>query len=135
MGPDRRPRAHGRDRQHASARSRRRSGEAGQPRTAGRHTRALSQGSAGAALVFALIAQAALLAQGFDRRGPWKRTLTAVVVVIGVQALTLAAASLATRWLAVVPLLYLLTLLPALGALLLLLGVPPGRRSAVPEPA
>ncbi|HEX6143000.1 MAG TPA: LPS export ABC transporter permease LptF [Geminicoccaceae bacterium] len=72
------------------------------------------------ALVFALIGLAALLARGFDRRGQWKRTVGAVVAVVVVQALSMAAGGLAETSLRFVPLMYLVPLVPALGALLMI---------------
>jgi lipopolysaccharide export system permease protein len=79
------------------------------------------------ALVFTLIALAALLSGRIDRRGPWRRTLFAVVVTTIVQALTMAAGSLASRSLAMLPLLYLVSLAPAVIALAVLLGLRPWR--------
>jgi len=89
------------------------------------------------ALVFALIGLAALLAQGFDRRGQWKRTVGAVVAVVVVQALSMAAGGLAETSLRFVPLMYLVPLVPALGALLMIRSGPwLGLRAATrPAPA
>lgn len=72
------------------------------------------------ALVFALIGLAALLAEGFNRRGQWKRTVSAVVIVTLVQALSMAASSFAEDSLRLVPLLYVVPLLPAGVALIMI---------------
>lgn len=87
-------------------------------------------------LVFALIGVAALLSQRFDRRGPWRRSMIAVVIAILLQALNMAAGNLAARSLALVPLLYLLAAVPGLVALAVILGWRPGiRPGAVAQPA
>lgn len=86
------------------------------------------------ALIFALVALAALLSHRFDRRGPWKRSLLAVVLAIAVQALSMAAGSMAERSLALVPLIYAVTLLPGLAALAVILGWRPPRPTIMPAP-
>lgn len=87
------------------------------------------------ALVFALIGLAGLLAQGFDRRGQWKRTVGAVVAVVLVQALSMAAGGLAETSLRFVPLMYLVPVVPALGALLMIWSGPWLGLRATPRPA
>ncbi|MDX1541867.1 MAG: LptF/LptG family permease, partial [Geminicoccaceae bacterium] len=88
------------------------------------------------ALVFALIGLAALLAEGFNRRGQWKRTVGAIVAVTTVQALSMAASSLAEDSLGLVPLLYVVPLAPAAVALLMIrAGFWIGTGRARPAPA
>lgn len=82
------------------------------------------------ALVYPLIGLAALLSPGFDRRGPWRRTATAVVIAIVVQALSMASINLAARSLSMIPLMYLATLAPAVICLLILAGWWPRRTTA-----
>jgi len=83
-------------------------------------------------LTYALIALAALLAQPFDRRGPWRRTLAAVALTIGVQAASMASGSLAERFPGTLPVMYLVLLLPAAVALAVLAGWQPLRRAPAP---
>jgi lipopolysaccharide export system permease protein len=80
-------------------------------------------------LVFAMIAVAALLSGGYQREGPWRRTLFAVVAATTVQAAFMAAGSLASRSLAMLPVLYAVSLIPALVALAMLLGLGSRRAS------
>jgi len=75
-------------------------------------------------LVFALVGLAALLSHRFDRQGPRRRTLIAVILVIALQALNMAAANLAARSLSMVPLLYVFAMAPGLAALLVLADRP-----------
>jgi lipopolysaccharide export system permease protein len=84
------------------------------------------------AVVFTLIGLTALLCRGFDRRGPWKRSLAAVFAAIVVQTLSMAAASLSEGSLRYLPLLYVVPVVPALGSLLLIGGMWPRTR---PGPA
>jgi lipopolysaccharide export system permease protein len=88
-------------------------------------------------LVFALIGLAALLAPGFDRRGPWPSLIVATVGVVAVQTLTMAIGSIAERHLALIPLLYVVTLAPIVICLGVIVGWRPHRRVRVlvPEPA
>lgn len=90
------------------------------------------------ALVFALIGLAALLGPRFDRRGPWPAVLLAIIGILAVQLMVMAAGTLAARSLALVPLLYAATLLPALGCATVLFRrrrVQPPATSALPSPA
>lgn len=89
------------------------------------------------AIAFAAIGLAAMLARGFDRRGQWRRTVTAIVAALLVQALAMASGSLAESSLSLLPLLYLAPLLPTIAALLLIrMGWPPlGRRAGREAPA
>ena len=91
------------------------------------------------ALVFAVIGITVLLTRRHSRRGPWRGMLLAVFSVITVQALSTATASLALREAALVPLLYLVPLIPIVVCSALLLGYRPiqtVRRSIVgPKPA
>jgi lipopolysaccharide export system permease protein len=89
------------------------------------------------ALVFALIALAALLARGFDRRGLWPSLLIATVGVILDEALNMGIGSLAEKNLALIPLLYVATIVPALVCLAVIAGYRPRRRTraTVAKPA
>lgn len=64
------------------------------------------------ALVFALIGMTVLLTWRHNRRGPWRRMLTAILSVVTVQALSTASSSLAQRQPILMPLLYLVPLTP-----------------------
>ncbi len=86
------------------------------------------------ATAFALIALGALLSHRFDRRGPWKRTLLAVVLAITVQVLSMAAGRMAERSLAFVPLIYVVAVLPGLVALAIISGWRPRLQTAMPVP-
>jgi lipopolysaccharide export system permease protein len=88
-------------------------------------------------LSFALIGLAALLAPGFDRRGPWPRLLLAIVGVVAVQALVMAISSLTDRHLALIPLLYGVSIAPSMVCLAVIIGYRPRRRlrAAVAAPA
>jgi lipopolysaccharide export system permease protein len=86
-------------------------------------------------LVFALIGLAALLAPGFDRRGPWPSLIVATVGVVVVQALTMAVGSIAERHLALIPLLYVVTIAPGLVCLGVIVGWRPRRRARALAPA
>jgi len=74
------------------------------------------------ALVFAVIGMTVMLTRRHDRRGPWQGILTAVVAVVIVQALSTASSSLALRQPSLVPLLYVVPLLPIMVSAALLLG-------------
>jgi lipopolysaccharide export system permease protein len=86
------------------------------------------------ATVFALVGLAALLSHRFDRRGPWPRSLIAVVIALGLQAASMGAANLAARSLSAVPLIYAVTFIPALIAIAVIGGWTP-RRRATPRAA
>jgi lipopolysaccharide export system permease protein len=81
-------------------------------------------------LSFALIAVAALLAPGCDRRGPWPRILTAIVAVVGLQALTMVLSSLVEQHLALIPLLYVVGIAPSVICLGVIISHRPRRRRA-----
>jgi len=66
-------------------------------------------------LGFTLVALVCLLGSGFDRRGQLPAILTAIGLMIAVQAGALGVANLATSNLALVPLLYLAAALPIAG--------------------
>jgi lipopolysaccharide export system permease protein len=88
------------------------------------------------ALAFALLALAALLGPRFDRQGPGRTILLALIGIVALQLLVIAAGNFAARSLALVPLLYAATLLPALGCAALILRPPLARLpAAVPDPA
>lgn len=74
------------------------------------------------ALVFALVGITILLTRKHDRQGPWRGMLMAVVIVISVQALSSAAASIAERTPVLAPLLYLVPFVPIVVCSVLLLG-------------
>ncbi|MGH1479634.1 MAG: LPS export ABC transporter permease LptF [Geminicoccales bacterium] len=74
------------------------------------------------ALVFAVIGMTVMLTRRHDRRGPWQGILAAVVAVVIVQALSTASSSLALRQPSLVPLLYVVPLLPIMISAALLLG-------------
>ncbi len=91
-----------------------------------------------AATAFALIGITILLTRAFDRRGPGRGILTAVLLAIGIQAASMAAGNLAERNLAFVPMLYVAALGPILICLLRLAGYrlrPRPRRRAPLAPA
>ncbi|OIQ97933.1 putative permease YjgP/YjgQ family protein [mine drainage metagenome] len=83
---------------------------------------------------FALLAAASLLAGWFNRRGQGDRLILAIGLMIGVQALSLVISNLATRHLALIPLLYITPVVVALAALAALTtlrdGTPLWRRFA-----
>ena len=83
------------------------------------------------ALVFPLIGLAALLSRDFDRRGPWQSLLIATGGVIVVQALGMAIGSLAEQHLALIPLLYVATIAPAVVCLAVIIGPRQRRRMRV----
>ena len=85
------------------------------------------------AVVFTLVGLAALLARGFDRRGPGKRTLVAVLGAAALQALSMASTNLAEGSLTYVPLLYLVAFVPALIALAVIAGGWPFHHRPVPR--
>jgi lipopolysaccharide export system permease protein len=86
-------------------------------------------------LSFALIGLAALLAPGFNRRGPWPRVLTAIGGVVAVQALVMALGSLTEQHLALIPLLYVAAIAPSVICLAAIIGVWPRRRTVAAAPA
>lgn len=79
-------------------------------------------------MVLALIGLAALLAPGYDRGGPWRRTGVAVVAAIVVQAASMAVGSLAADSPALIPLVYFTPALVALVAIGVLAGWQPWGR-------
>lgn len=82
-------------------------------------------------IVFTLIGLAALLAPGFDRRGPGKRTLLAVIAAAAAQALIMASTNVAEGSLAFVPLMYVSVIVPGLIALLVIMGAARFQRRVV----
>jgi lipopolysaccharide export system permease protein len=87
------------------------------------------------ALVFALIGLACLLPRDYSRHGPWRTILIAVAGAAAVQAASVAAGTLATRSLALIPLMYAAPLVPATVCIAMLLGDRPRRQRPTPEPA
>ncbi|MGI9499147.1 MAG: LPS export ABC transporter permease LptF [Geminicoccaceae bacterium] len=77
------------------------------------------------AFVFALVGITILLTRKHDRQGPWRGMLLATLIVILVQSLSTAAASIAERTPVLVPLLYLVPFAPILVCSTLLLGNKP----------
>jgi lipopolysaccharide export system permease protein len=71
---------------------------------------------------FALIATACLLSGWFNRRGQGDRLVIAIGLMVAIQALALAVSNLATRNLSLVPLMYLLPLIPSAVGLWVLLA-------------
>jgi lipopolysaccharide export system permease protein len=86
------------------------------------------------ALVFALIGLACLLPRDYSRHGPWRNILIAVIGAALVQAAGVAAGSLASRSLALIPLMYAAPLVPAIVCLAMLRGDRPRRRGQMLEP-
>lgn len=84
-------------------------------------------------LCFALIGLAAILAGEFNRRGMNKRLVTAALAIILVQAAMLSVGNLIAKQPALTALVYLVPLLTAGGALLLLIA-PDQRRHPSPTP-
>lgn len=77
------------------------------------------------ALVFAMIGITILLTRRHDRQGPWRGMFLAVISVIAVQALSTASSSIAERTPVLLPVLYLVPLIPILVCLVLLFGIRP----------
>ena len=73
---------------------------------------------------FALIALATLLGAGFDRRGQTVTILTAIGLMVGLQAGSLGLSNLAASKLAFTPLLYILALAPVVTGVWLLVSPP-----------
>jgi lipopolysaccharide export system permease protein len=89
------------------------------------------------ALVFALIALAALLSGDHNRRGQSRRMLTAIILTVALQSSSVVASGLAARYSALIPLIYANVLLPLVIALWWMLRHPRRRRPAnwAPEAA
>jgi lipopolysaccharide export system permease protein len=77
------------------------------------------------ALVYAIIGITVLLTRRHDRQGPWRGMLFAVIAVIAVQAASTAVASMAMRSPGLVPLFYIIPLVPIAISGLQLLGYRP----------
>jgi len=77
------------------------------------------------AFVFALVGITILLSRKHDRQGPWRGMLLAVLIVILIQAFSSAAASMAERTPLLVPLLYLVPILPIMICCLVLFSKKP----------
>jgi lipopolysaccharide export system permease protein len=76
------------------------------------------------ALVFTLIALAALVPGDYNRRGQGKRVIAAIVAAVAVQSLSVLWSGLAARYPALLPMIYINVLAPAAAALWYLLRVP-----------
>ncbi|MEJ0070491.1 MAG: LptF/LptG family permease [Pseudomonadota bacterium] len=88
------------------------------------------------ALTFVLVALASLLCGEFSRRGQTWRVITAVALVVGIQALGIGLANLSSKFPLLTILIYLNAILPGTCAFYLLVGSPRGqRRAAVAAPA
>ena len=72
-------------------------------------------------ITFALLAAACLLAGQFNRRGQLDRIVVGVISMVGLQAMALGISDLAARDLALVPLIYLGPVVPAIAATWVLL--------------
>jgi len=79
---------------------------------------------------FALVASACLLTGWFNRRGQTDRLILAIGLMVAIQAMALGVSDLATKNLALVPLIYLAPMLPMAGGLWALLA--PMRRKSTP---
>jgi lipopolysaccharide export LptBFGC system permease protein LptF len=78
-------------------------------------------------LVFALIGLAALLGRSFDRRRLWPSLLIATVGVVLAQAVSMAIGSLVAEYLALIPVLYIVTVTPAVVCLVIIISHRPRR--------
>ena len=87
-------------------------------------------------ITYVLVALAALLTGELNRRGQTKRVLVALAIVAGLEAASISFTNLANRNPALIPLMYLNALLPALvGLVLVLYGHRFARRRAQAAPA
>jgi lipopolysaccharide export system permease protein len=83
-------------------------------------------------LGFVLVALAALLSGQLNRRGQVRRVLAAILCIAALEALSLASHDLAIRSLQTVPAMYAVSILPGLGAMVVLLRAPRRSRGARP---
>lgn len=83
-------------------------------------------------LSFVLIALAALLSGQHNRRGQVHRVLAAILCIAALEALSLAAHDMAIRSLQAVPAMYAASILPGLGAMVVLLRAPRRTRRGLP---
>jgi lipopolysaccharide export system permease protein len=83
-------------------------------------------------LGFVLVALAALLSGQLNRRGQVRRVLAAILCIAALEALSLASHDLAIRSLQTVPAMYAVSILPGLGAMVVLLRAPRRNRGARP---
>jgi lipopolysaccharide export system permease protein len=81
-------------------------------------------------LGFVLVALAALLSGQLNRRGQVRRVLAAILCIAALEALSLASHDLAIRSLQTVPAMYAVSILPGLGAMVVLLRAPRRNRGA-----
>ncbi len=79
------------------------------------------------AFVFAVVGMTVMLTWRHNRRGPWRRMWIAISTVLIVQALSIASSSLAVRQPVLIPLLYILPLMPLAFCAATLLGKRPFR--------
>ncbi len=87
------------------------------------------------AVSFTLVALASVLTGGFQRHGNLLRPAAAVLVLVGLLATGLAVASLATRQMALIPLIWAEAVLPGLAAAFLLFAPPRMAPEATPAGA
>ena len=80
-------------------------------------------------LSFVLVALAALLSGQLNRRGQMRRVLAAFLCVAALEALSFASHDVAIRSLQTIPAMYAASILPGLGAMIVLLRVPRRSRS------
>jgi lipopolysaccharide export system permease protein len=83
-------------------------------------------------LTFVLVALAALLSGQLNRRGQLSRVLVAFLCVATLEALSLASHDVAIRSLQMVPAMYAISILPGLGAMVVLLRTPRRPRRGQP---
>jgi len=83
-------------------------------------------------LSFVLVALATLLSGQLNRRGQLRRVLAAFLCVAALEALALALQDVATRSLQTVPVMYAASILPSLGAMVVLLRAPRRARGGLP---
>ena len=83
-------------------------------------------------LSFVLIALAALLSGQHNRRGQVRRVLAAILCVAALEALSLVSHDMAVRSLQAVPAMYAASILPGLGAMVVLLRAPRRARRGLP---
>ena len=86
-------------------------------------------------LSFVLIALAALLSGQLNRRGQMRRVLAAILCIAALEALSLASHDMAIRSLQSVPVMYGASILPGLGALVVLLRAPRRARRGLAQAA
>ena len=82
--------------------------------------------------IYVLCAPAALLSGQHTRRGQVRRVLAAILCVAALEALSLVSHDMAVRSLQAVPAMYAASILPGLGAMVVLLRAPRRTRRGLP---